>query len=36
VQGKTELATLTDWLRKAPEIEAVRAVGFTVLPRKAP
>jgi hypothetical protein len=36
VQGKTELATLTDWLRKVPEIEAVRAVGFTVLPRKAP
>jgi hypothetical protein len=36
VEGKSELAALTDWLRKAPEVEAVTAVGFTVLPRKAP
>jgi hypothetical protein len=32
--GKTPVANLTDWLRQAPDVEAVRAVGFAVLPRK--
>jgi hypothetical protein len=33
VSGKTTVAQLTDWLRQAPETEAVAAVGFAVLPK---
>ncbi len=36
VAGKTPLAALTDWLRKAPEAKAVSAVGFAVGPKKRP
>jgi hypothetical protein len=30
VAGKTPVANLTDWLRRAPDIEATAAVGFAV------
>ena len=33
VRGKTLLAELTDWLRRAPGAETVEAVGFAVLPK---
>jgi serine/threonine protein kinase len=33
VPGAAAVAGLTDWLRKAPEVEAVAAVGFAVLPK---
>jgi tRNA A-37 threonylcarbamoyl transferase component Bud32 len=36
IQGKTPLARLTAWLRQAPEVEAVAAVGFAVLPKAKP
>jgi hypothetical protein len=32
VAGKTPVSQLTDWLRRAPGIEAAAAVGFKVLP----
>jgi tRNA A-37 threonylcarbamoyl transferase component Bud32 len=31
--GRTPMARLTDWLRRAPHVQAVTAVGFAVLPR---
>jgi serine/threonine protein kinase len=34
VKGKTLVAELTDWLRRAPEAETVEAVGFAVLPKE--
>ncbi|MGH7169564.1 MAG: serine/threonine-protein kinase [Gemmataceae bacterium] len=36
VSGKTPVVKLTDWLRQAPETEAVAAVGFAVLPKNKP
>jgi serine/threonine protein kinase len=36
VSGKTTVARLADWLRQAPEVEAVAAVGFAVLPKDRP
>lgn len=36
VAGQEEVARLTDWLRQAPEIEAVAAVGFAVVPKAKP
>jgi hypothetical protein len=33
VKGKTPLAQLTDWLRKAPGVETVATIGFAVLPK---
>jgi hypothetical protein len=33
VKGKTLVAELTDWLRRAPGAETVEAVGFAVLPK---
>jgi hypothetical protein len=36
VRGKTPVARLAAWLRQAPEVEAVAAVGFAVLPRDKP
>jgi hypothetical protein len=33
VSGKTTVVELMDWLRQAPEVEAVAAVGFAVLPK---
>jgi hypothetical protein len=33
VSGKTTVVELMDWLRKAPEVEVVAAVGFAVLPK---
>jgi serine/threonine protein kinase len=36
VRGKTLLAELTDWLRRAPDAEAVGAVGFAVLSKGKP
>jgi tRNA A-37 threonylcarbamoyl transferase component Bud32 len=33
VSGKTQVANLTDWLRQAPEAEAVAVVGFAVVPK---
>lgn len=32
--GKTPVVQLTDWLKAGPHIEAVYAIGFTVLPKK--
>jgi hypothetical protein len=34
--GEAPVARLTDWLRRAPEVEAVAAVGFTVMPKRKP
>jgi hypothetical protein len=31
---KASVARLTDWLRQAPDVEAVMAVGFAVLPKE--
>jgi hypothetical protein len=36
VSGKTAVAALTDWLRQGPEVEAVAALGFAVLPKNRP
>jgi len=36
VRGKTPVADLTEWLRQAPEVEAVGTVGFAVLPKSTP
>ena len=36
VKGKTEVATVADWLRAVPGVETVAAVGFSVLPREKP
>jgi hypothetical protein len=36
VRGKTAVGRLTKWLRKAPEVEAVAAVGFALLPNDRP
>jgi hypothetical protein len=36
VSGKTTVVKLTDWLRRAPEVAAVAAVGFPVLPKDRP
>jgi hypothetical protein len=36
VAGKKPVADLTDWLRQAPDVEAVAAVGFAVLPKRKP
>jgi tRNA A-37 threonylcarbamoyl transferase component Bud32 len=36
VIGKTPLVTLTDWLRQGPDVEAVAAMGFGVLPKHGP
>jgi tRNA A-37 threonylcarbamoyl transferase component Bud32 len=36
VMGQTSLVRLTDWLWKAPDVEAVTAVGFAVLPKEQP
>jgi serine/threonine protein kinase len=36
VRGKTTVVELTEWLRQAPEVEAVAAVGFAVLPKDRP
>jgi hypothetical protein len=36
VGGKSTVVRLTDWLRQAPEVEAVAVLGFAVLPRKGP
>lgn len=37
VAGKSQVVAVTDWLRQAgPEVEAVAAVGFAVLPRGEP
>jgi hypothetical protein len=33
VSGKTTVVELMDWLRQAPEVEVVAAVGFAVLPK---
>jgi hypothetical protein len=33
VSGKTTVVELMDWLRTAPEVEVVAAVGFAVLPK---
>jgi serine/threonine protein kinase len=34
VKGKTEVASLADWLRAVPGVETVSAVGFSVLPKE--
>lgn len=34
VGGNNPVVQLTDWLRQAPQVEAVGAVGFAVLPKK--
>jgi serine/threonine protein kinase len=36
VSGKTTVWELTEWLRQAPAVEAVAAVGFAVLPNDRP
>jgi serine/threonine protein kinase len=36
VKGKTEVASLADWLRSAPGVETVSAVGFSVLSKDKP
>jgi hypothetical protein len=36
VSGKAAVAALTDWLRQGPEVEAVAALGFAVLPKDGP
>jgi hypothetical protein len=36
VAGQTAVAGLTDWLRWAPGVDAVAAVGFPVLPKDGP
>jgi hypothetical protein len=36
VRGKTTVVELTEWLRQAPEVEAVAVVGFAVLPKDRP
>ena len=36
VSGKTPVVNLMDWLRQAPEIDSVAAVGFAVLPKNKP
>jgi len=36
VPGKAPLANLTDWLRQAPDVEAVQALGFGVWPKGRP
>ncbi len=33
VQGKTPVVQLAQWLRQAPQIEAVQVVGFAVMPK---
>jgi hypothetical protein len=33
VKGKTPVVNLTDWLRRAPGVETVEALGFAVLPK---
>jgi hypothetical protein len=33
ISGKTPLAELADWLRRAPQIDTVAALGFPVLPK---
>lgn len=33
VAGKTPVAQLAEWLRQAPQIEAVQVVGFPVMPK---
>jgi hypothetical protein len=34
--GKSQVVAVADWLRQAPEVEAVAAVGFAVLPHEKP
>jgi hypothetical protein len=34
VSGKAPVARLTDWLRQAPDVETVTALGFSVLPKE--
>ena len=36
VAGKSQVVAVTDWLRQAPEVGAVAAVGFAVLPAVKP
>jgi serine/threonine protein kinase len=36
VEGKGTMVQLTDWLRQSPDVDAMAALGFVVLPRKEP
>jgi hypothetical protein len=36
VAGKTSLVQLTDWLKRAPQVDVVAAIGFTVQPKGKP